>query len=169
MVGGYELTLPAGPRDQRAIEARDDLLVFTSKPLPEPLEVTGQVRARIVMQSDAPDTDVIVRLCDVYPDDRSFNICEGVLRLRLREGLESEVWLTPDQVVTVEVALWPTSIIFNRGHRLRVHVASTSSPALEPNPQNGHGPRTGEPRTARNTLWVGDGADGSHVLLPVAR
>jgi uncharacterized protein len=166
-VGGYELTLPAGPRDQRGIESRNDLLVFTSEPLSEPLEVTGQVLARILMRSDAPDTDVIVRLCDVYPDGRSFNLSEGALRLRLREGLDSEVWLQPDQTVTVEVALWPTSIIFNQGHRLRVHVASTSSPALEPNLQNGQPPRTGQPRQAINTLRVGGGPLGSHLLLPV--
>jgi uncharacterized protein len=168
-LGGYELTLPAGPRDQRAIESRDDLLVFTSEPLMEPLEVTGQVVARMVMRSDAPDTDLIVRLCDVYPDGRSLNICEGALRLRLREGLDREVWLTPDETVTVEVPLWPTSVIFNRGHRLRVHVASTSSPALDPNRQNGEAPRTGEPRVARNTVLVGGGEIGSHLLMPVPR
>lgn len=165
-VGGYELTIPAGPKDQRSIESRADVLVFTTEPLTAPLEVTGNVIAHLRLRSDAPDTDVIVRLCDVYPDGRSFNICEGALRLSLREGLDRRVWLKAGESVSVEVPLWPTSMIFNRGHRLRVHIAASSSPALEPNLQNGQPPRTGEPRLAVNTVLVG--MDGSHLLLPVA-
>ena len=165
-IGGYELTIPAGPKDQRAIESRADVLVFTTAPLDAPLEVTGNVVARIQFASDAPDTDLIVRLCDVYPDGRSFNICEGALRLRCREGLDREVWLKAAESVQVEVSLWPTSMVFNRGHRLRVHVASTSSPALEPNLQNGQRPRTGEPRIANNR--VSFGKSGSQLVLPVA-
>ena len=164
-VGGYELTIPAGPKDQQNIESRPDVLVFTSAPLDAPLEVTGNVVARIQFASDAPDTDLIVRLCDVYPDGRSFNICEGALRLRFREGIEREVWLKADESVQVAVSLWPTSMVFNRGHRLRVHVASTSSPALEPNLQNGQRPRTGEPRIANNR--VSFGKSGSQLVLPV--
>lgn len=165
-VGGYELTIPAGPKDQRSIETRDDVLIFTSDPLQSPLEVTGNVIAKIVIQSDAPDTDVIVRLCDVYPDGRSFNICEGAVRLSLSKSLEKQFWHFPGDHVEVEIKLWPTSIIFNKGHRLRVHIASSSSPALEPNLQNGKRPRTGDPVIANNTVWVG--ADhGSFLELPV--
>lgn len=164
-IGGYELTIPAGPKDQRALESRPDVLVFTTAPLDAPLEVTGNVVARIQFASDAPDTDLIVRLCDVYPDGRSFNICEGALRLRFREGLEREAWLTPGETTVAEVSFWPTSMVFNRGHRLRVHVTSSSSPALEPNRQNGEPPRTGEPRKANNR--VGFGEQGSQLVLPV--
>ena len=73
-VGGVQLTIPAGPLDQRKLEARDDVLVFTSEPLDEPVEVTGRVRAKLWVVSDAPDTDFFVKLCDVYPDGRSFNL-----------------------------------------------------------------------------------------------
>lgn len=164
-VGGYELTIPAGPRDQRSIESRDDLLSFTTAPLESPLEVTGQVEAVLSVQCTAPDADLIVRLCDVYPDGRSYNICEGALRLRCRQGLDQEVWLKPGEPVTVRIPLWTTSMIFNRGHCLRVHIASSSAPALEPNLQNGQPPRTGAPQQAELSLLLG--ADHSRLLLPV--
>jgi uncharacterized protein len=165
-IGGYELTIPAGPKDQRPIESRDDVLVFTTEPLAVPMEVTGNAIARVKISSDAPDTDLIVRLCDLYPDGRSFNICEGALRLSLRDGLDRQVWLKSGEPVAVEVKLWPTSMIFNHGHRIRIHVASCSSRALEPNRQNGQPPRTGDNRIANNTVMLGK--DGSCLLLPVA-
>lgn len=164
-VGGYELTIPAGPKDQRSIESRADLLVFTTEPLTEPLEVTGNVVARLRVSCSTPDADLIVRLCDVYPDGRSFNIAEGALRLQFRNGLDRPEWMTP-KLTDVTVRLWPTSVIFNRGHRLRVHIASSSSPALEPNLQNGWPPRSGAPRRASMDIMF----DGSQprLTLPVA-
>jgi putative CocE/NonD family hydrolase len=167
-IGGYELTLPAGPKDQGSIESREDLLVFSTSPLESPLEVTGHIHAELWIQSDAPDTDVIVRLCDVYPDGRSFNICEGTLRMRLREGLDRELSMPKDKPVRVQIRLWPTSQIFNQGHQLRVHIASTSFPALEPNLQNGNPPRTGEPKVATNRIYLGGNILASHLILPVA-
>lgn len=163
-IGGYELTIPAGPKDQRPIESRDDLLVFTTEPLTGPLEVTGNAVAKIRLRCDTPDADLIVRLCDVYPDGRSFNICEGALRLRFRDGLDHEVWLDA-KPVDVQVRLWPTSMIFNRGHRLRVHIASSSSPGLEPNLHNGLAPRTGEPRQAH--IEIQFAGDVPALVLPV--
>ncbi len=163
-VGGYELTIPAGPKDQRSIESRNDVLVFTSEPLDQPLEVIGNVVARIRLTCSAPDADLIVRLCDVYPDGRSFNICEGALRLRFREGLDREVSVI-GQLAEAEIKLWPTGIVFNRGHRLRVHLASSSYPALEANLQNGLAPRTGEPQTA--VLSVNFTGDDPYLVLPV--
>lgn len=165
-LGGYELTIPAGPKDQRSIESRPDLLVFTTEPLEAPLEVTGNILARMRLRCSTPDTDLVVRVCDVYPDGRSMGICEGALRLRFRDGLEQPRWITPGEIVTASVNAWPTSMIFNKGHRLRVHVASSSAPALEPNRQNSDAPRTGEPRTATITLLLGQG--GSELILPVA-
>lgn len=164
-VGGYELTIPAGPKDQRSIESRDDVLVFTTDPLNEPLEVTGNAIAAVRLRCNTPDADLIVRLCDVYPDGRSFNICEGALRLRFREGLDRVLWLDANPV-EVLVRLWPTSMIFNRGHRLRIHIASSSSPGLEPNLQNGEGPRTGTPRKAHIRVEFDD--QDPVVRLPVA-
>jgi predicted acyl esterase len=166
-LGGRELSIPAGPRDQRAIESRPDVLVFTSAPLEKPLEVIGRVKAVLYVASDAPDTDFIVRLCDVYPDGRSYNIAEGVLRMRYRESLSREKPIQPGKVYRIEVDLWTTAIVFNRGHRLRVHVTSSSYPAYDPNPNTGEPFRTGDrKRPAQNAVYCTP-EYASCVILPV--
>ena len=166
-VGGAHLTIPAGPRDQSRIEARDDVLVFTTDYLEDPLEVTGRIRARLWISSDAPDTDFFVRLCDVYPDGRSFNLCEGVLRARFRGGLERERNLKPGQVYPLDIDCWSTSVIFARGHRIRVHVTSSSAPGFDPNPNTGEPFRSSDRvRPAHNTVYL-DARRPSQVILPV--
>lgn len=168
-VGGIQLTLPAGPKDQRAIESRPDVLVFTSEVLKEPLEVTGRIHARLWIASDAPDTDFFVRLCDVYPDGRSYNLCEGMLRARFREGLRRERRLEPGRPTPLEIDLWSTSVIFNRGHRLRVHVTSSSAPGFDPNPNTGEPFRSGtRTQVAHTRVFVG-GKEASYVVLPVVK
>ena len=167
--GGLQLTIPAGGLDQRPIESRADVLVFTSAPLAEPLEVTGRVRLRLWVGSDAPDTDFVARLCDAYPDGRSINICEGQLRARFRKGFDREAFLEPGRVYPLELDLWSTSMIFNRGHSLRVHVASSSSPGYDPNPNTGDPFRARDyRRAARNVIFV-DRQRPSQIVLPVAR
>ncbi|MCS6923162.1 MAG: CocE/NonD family hydrolase, partial [Fimbriimonadales bacterium] len=166
-LGGRELTIPAGPKDQRAIESRPDVLVFTSEPLAEPLEVIGRLKAVLFVASDAPDTDFVVRLCDVYPDGRSYNIAEGVLRLRYRESRSREKRAQPGKVYRVEVDLWTTAIVFNRGHRLRLHITSSSYPAYDPNPNTGEPFRAStRTRIATNTVYC-DAHRASYVLLPL--
>ena len=166
-IGGIQLTLPSGPKDQQSIESRADVLVFTSAPLAKPLEVTGRIRARLWVASDAPDTDFFVRLCDVYPDGRSFNLCEGMLRARFRAGYETETPLKPGEPAELDVDLWSTSVVFNRGHRIRVDVTSSSAPGFDPNPNTGEPFRSSaNHRPARNQVFVA-GSRASHVLLPV--
>ena len=166
-LGGPQLTLPAGPVDQRPLETRPDVLVYTSAPLTRPLELTGDVRARLWIRSDAPDTDFFVRLCDVYPDGRSFNLVEGALRVRFRHGFDREALLVPNQVEPIEIELGPISVIFHRGHRLRVHVTSSSAPGYDPNPNNGAPFRADSPsRKARNGV-LSNRQFPSHLLLPV--
>jgi predicted acyl esterase len=166
-LGGPELTIPAGPKDQRSIEGRSDLLVFSSEPLPEPLEITGRVRAKLWAGSDVPDTDLFVRFCDVYPDGRSFNICEGRVCARFRESFVQEKLLKPGEVCQFDIDLWSTSIILNKGHRLRVHVTSSSAPGFDPNPNTGEPlRRSTTTRVARNTVYC-DSEHPSQLLLPV--
>ena len=166
-VGGPQLTLPAGPMDQRKIESRPDVLLFTGEALPAPLEITGRVRAHLWASSDAADTDFVARLCDVYPDGRSINICEGALRARFREGFEHAKPLKPGQIYAFDLDLWSTSIILNKGHRLRVLITSSSAPGYDPNPNTG-APFRSDNRTqvAHNTIRL-DAAHPSHILLPV--
>lgn len=167
-VGGYELTVPAGPRDQSAVEARPDVLVFTSEPLVAPLEVTGNARVRLYVSTDVPDTDFIVRLCDVYPDGRSFNICEGALRARYRLTFTQADLLKPGRVYALDINLWPTSIIFNRGHRLRVDVTSSGAPAYDPNPNTDERLRWSNRREVAHTTVHLSRQYASHIDLPEA-
>lgn len=168
-VGGYQLTIPAGPKDQRAIEGRDDLLVFTSDPLTQPTEVTGRVRVILYVSTDVRDTDFLARLCDVYPDGRSFNICEGILRARYRLSFWHEDFLKPGKVYPIVIDLWSTSIIFNRGHRLRVHVTSSSAPGFDPNPNTGEPLRWSDRTEVAHTSVHMSARCPSHLELPVAQ
>ncbi len=167
-VGGPQLTLPSGTKDQRPIEGRPDVLLFTSAPLSEPVEVTGRVRLRLWAASDGADTDFAAKLCDVYPDGRSYNVCEGILRARFRGGFDHERPLKPGKRFQAEVDLWSTSIVFARGHRLRLLVTSSNAPGWDPNPNTGEPFRAGtRTRVAKNTLFLA-GSAPSHLLLPVA-
>ena len=166
-VGGIQLSIPAGPMDQKKVESRDDVLVFTSSPLTGPMEVTGRIRAKIWVSTDVPDTDFIARLCDVYPDGRSFNLCEGAIRARFRNGLTKETFMKPGQVYPIEIDLWSTSVIFNTGHRLRLQITSSSAPGYDPNPNTGAPFRANsETKKASVKLYV-DSKHPSHLLLPV--
>jgi putative CocE/NonD family hydrolase len=121
------VAFPAGPFDQVRIEARADVCVFSSEPLAEELEVTGRVRVVLHVESSAPSTDWVARLCDVHPDGRSFNVCDGIVRVA--EGA--------DRCARVEIDLWSTSNVFLAGHRLRVHVTSSCFPRWDRNLNTG--------------------------------
>ena len=126
-----------GAKDARPFESQKNVLTFTSEPLTEAVEWTGKVQAEIYLTSTAKDTDVIVRVTDVYPDGRSMLIIDYVRRARYREGYEKEVPLEPGKVAKVAFDVGSLSQIFNKGHRIRVTLASTGAPFYEPNPQNG--------------------------------
>lgn len=130
-----------GAKDARDFEKQAEVRTFTSAVLTEPVEWTGDVHAELFVSSDAPDTDFIVRISDVYPDGRSILIADYVRRARYREGFEREVFMQPEKVFPVAFHVGWMSQIFNRGHQIRVTVASTGAPFYEPNPN------TGEPLT----------------------
>ncbi len=126
-----------GARDARAFEKQDDVLTFTSQVLESPVEWTGRVEVQLHLSSTAVDTDVIVRVSDVYPDGRSILLIDYPWRVRYREGFRREVLMTPGEVYPVRFRVGWLSQIFNKGHRIRVTVASTGAPLYEPNPQTG--------------------------------
>jgi hypothetical protein len=162
-VGGQNLLLPKGPMDQRKIESRPDVLLFTSDFLSEPVEVTGRVYARLYVSSDCPDTDFTVKITDVYPDGRSMLVTDGILAVRCRDSFEKPEPMEPGWMYELIVDLWSTSLVFNKGHRIRVAVSSSNAPRFEPNPNNGG---KGKPRIARNTLYLSN-RHSSHILLPI--
>jgi uncharacterized protein len=126
-VGGAILALNAGVRDNRAVEQRPDVLVFSSEPLDEPVEVIGDVTAELHVTRDNPNADLFVRLCDVDPRGRSRNVCDGIVRLTGADPLSG----------TVRVSLIGAAHRFGRGHRLRIQVAGGAHPRFARNPGNG--------------------------------
>jgi uncharacterized protein len=158
---------PAGPRDQRPIEGRQDVLVYTSAPLTEPLEVTGPVKVVLYASSDAPDTDFVAKLVDVHPDSASYNMAEGIVRARYRESQSRPSLLTPGDVYRFEIDLVGTSVEFQTGHRIRVHVTSSHFPQFDRNLNTGATfGTTAELRAAQQTIYH-DAERPSHILLPV--
>ena len=126
-----------GARDARPFESQPDVRTFTTPVLTEPVEWTGRVKAELYISSTAADTDFIVRVSDVYPDGRSILIVDYPWRARYREGFDHEALLEPGQVYKLAFPVGWMSQIFNKGHRIRVTVASSGYPLYEPNPQNG--------------------------------
>ncbi len=157
----------SGPRDQRPIESRQDVLVYTSEPLRDELEVTGPVKVLLYASSDALDTDFVAKLVDVFPDGRAINICEGVLRARYRESLSRPKLLEPGKVYPLEINLIGTSNVFLKGHRLRVDITSSHFPEFDRNPNTGEAfGLSNHVKTAHQVIY--HSATGpSHILLPV--
>ncbi|GAB5405015.1 MAG: CocE/NonD family hydrolase [Aureliella sp.] len=117
-----------GSYDQRGIEARSDVLVYTSDPLEEPLDVTGFVRTKLFVSSDVKDTDFTVKLCDVHPNGTSWNVDDTILRARYREGFDKEVFMEEGKVYELNPTAMSTSYEFKAGHQIRVEVASSKFP-----------------------------------------
>jgi predicted acyl esterase len=165
--GGQNLTIEKGPMDQRPVETRPDVLLFTTAPLIQPVEVTGRITAKIYISSDCTDTDFTVKVCDVYPDGKSMLVTDGIRRASLRKSFEKREMLEPGKVYELDVDVWSTSLVFNAGHRIRVAVSSSNSPRFEPNPNTGapH-PVSGETRVATNTLHL-SAQHPSRIVLPI--
>jgi len=158
-----------GPHDQRPLESRPDVLVYSSPVLIEPIEVTGPVCAVIHASTSAPDTDFFVRLCDVAPSGTSRILTEGIVRAQYRKGLDNASLLSPNKVYTYDINMVATSNVFMPGHRIRVDITSSSLPWIEPNPNTGHplGDDGYEDlRPALQTVFH-DTARPSHVRLPI--
>jgi putative CocE/NonD family hydrolase len=154
-----------GPHDYRSLEGR--MLCYTSTPLERDLAVVGRLKAVLYGLSSAPDTDWVVRLCDVHPDGRSMSICDGILRARYRESFQQPTLLVPGRIYRFEVDLLPTAYSFKAGHRLRVHVTSSDFPRYDRNLNTG-GPFGEEVRgqMAVNTVFH-DTIRPSHLVLPI--
>jgi hypothetical protein len=166
---GKFLRTNAGPLDQRPLEGRPDVLVYTSEPLSEDLEVTGPLSVTLHAATSARDTDFVAKLCDVRPDGFSLILAEGILRARFRDGLERECKVEPGRVYEYAIDLKATSNLFGAGHRIRLLVTSSSFPRFDRNAGTG-GP-LGEDReqdlvAAEQTVFH-DAQRASWLALPV--
>jgi putative CocE/NonD family hydrolase len=149
----------AGIASQNEIEVRDDVLVYTSDELDADTEVTGPVRAVLYVSTSAQNTDFVARLVDLHPDGSAYNVSDGILRRNYGD--------TRDQPNRIEIDLWPTSMVFKRGHRIRIDVTSSSYPRFDRNPNTGRDIATeAEPISTKQTIHHGGDAR-SRVLLPL--
>lgn len=155
----------AGPKDHRPVEGR--MLTYTSDVLEQDLTLIGPLKGVLYALSSAPDTDWVMRLCDVWPDGRSMSVCDGILRSRYRNSSEREELLAPGQIYRFEVDMGATAQVFQAGHRLRIQVTSSDFPWYDRN-LNSEGPFGAQVRgqVAANTVFH-DAEHPSHVLLPV--
>jgi hypothetical protein len=128
-----------GAFDQRKLEAsRPDILVYTSEPLKEGIEVSGPIDVTLYVSSDAKDTDFTVKLIDVYPDGPAYNLDETIQRLRYRDGYDKPlVWMEPGKVDKVAFQPMTTSNYFGAGHRIRIEVSSSNFPRFDRNLNTG--------------------------------
>lgn len=126
-----------GSMDQQKMETRNDILVYTSEPLQEGIEVSGFIESTLYVSSDAKDTDFTVKLIDVYPDGSAYNLDETIQRLRYREGYDKEVFMEKGKVYKVEMSPMSTSNYFEKGHRIRIEISSSNFPRFDRNLNTG--------------------------------
>ena len=166
-IGGANLFLKKGPMDQRAVGERNDLLKFATPVLQSPVEITGRIAVELWAESDARDTDFTAKLVDVYPDGTERLVLDSVLRARFREGFDHEVFMKKGQVYKFKIDLWSTSIIFNKGHRIAIHISSSNSPRFDPNPNTGSPLRADTLTQVATNSVHHDRLHPSRALLPV--
>jgi hypothetical protein len=175
-VGGKTLMptiMTAGIEDQSAVEARKDILCFTSPTLTSAVAVHGPVTVELWAASSAVDTDFTAKLVDVYPPSPDYpngvdlNIGDSIVRARYRQGLGKATLLTPGQPAEFTIEMYPTSLVFRQGHRIRLDISSSNFPRFDVNPNTGE-PLNDQRRTqiAENSVFH-DPARASHILLPI--
>ena len=164
---GNTLMIPHGVADQRSTEDRGDVLVYTSEPLEQDLELTGPIKVQLFAASSAVDTDFTAKLVDVRPDGYAQNIQDGIIRARYRSSARQPTFITPGQVYEYTIDLWATSQVFKAGHRLRVEISSSNFPRFDRNPNTG-APLGEDTRLETAQQTVQHSADyPSHIVLPV--
>jgi putative CocE/NonD family hydrolase len=158
---------PWGPMDQRPVEKRRDVLVYSTAPLLSDTEVTGKIQIVLYASSSAPDTDFTVKLVDVFPDGEARNLADGILRTRYRESLEKPEPIAPGEVYRLKIDGGVTSNVFRAGHRIRIEISSSNFPRFDRNPNTGA--MVADEKQSRVALQIvyHDRERHSYVLLPV--
>ncbi len=163
-VGGTQFGLLGGARDNRALERRADVLVYTSERLRELVEVIGAVRLELYVDSTCDFTDFFGRVCDLHPDGKSINLCDGLFRIEPGKGEPQ-----PDGSLRIEIDLWATGHVFRKGHAIRLIVASGAHPRWSRNLGTGEPLPTGTIMCPAMQTVYHDRAHPSALVLPVIR
>jgi uncharacterized protein len=157
----------AGPKDQRPVESRSDVLVYTSLILKDPIAIGGPVKMTLEASTDGRDTDWMVKLVDVYPNGFAMNVAEGILRARYRQGLDKPELLEPGRAYQFPIDMAGTANVFLPGHRIRVDITSSNFPQFDRNPNTGEALGTSAAiRVAKQTVHHTAGRS-SQIVLPV--
>jgi len=156
-----------GPRDQRSVENRDDVLVYSIGPLVQDLEVTGPVSATLFVKSSAVDTDFTGKLVDVAPDGLAMDVAEGILRMRYRDSPEHAALMNPGQTYQITLDLWATSNVFLRGHTLRLEISSSNFPRFDRNLNTGEEIKEARHFVSATNIISHDAQHPSALVLPV--
>jgi hypothetical protein len=160
--------LAPGPRDQKDVEARPDVLVYSTEPLEQDLEVTGPVTLDLFAKSSAADTDFTGKLVDVAPDGTAINLTEGILRAKYRESTTGDPKpIVPGQVYEYKIDLWSTSNVFLKGHRIRLEVSSSNFPRFDRNLNTGKDAANDSTFVKATNTILHDAAHPSALILPV--
>jgi putative CocE/NonD family hydrolase len=156
-----------GPIDQRPLEQRGDVLVYTSPRLEADLEVTGPLEMVLYASSSARDTDFTAKLVDVYPDGRAIHLSEGIVRARHRKSLERVEFLAPGEVDEFRIQMAPTSNLFRAGHHLRVEISSSNFPRFDRNLNTAEDMFTSTRMQVAHQTVLHDQRYPSHLVVPV--
>jgi uncharacterized protein len=159
--------------DNRPLSARNDILVFQTEPLDKDVEVTGPLTVKLWASSNVPDTDFTAKLVDVYPSTKDFpagfdlNVQDGIIRARYRNSLQHAELMKPSEIYPFTIEMYPTPIIFQKGHRIRLDISSSNFPRFDVNPNTGE-PLNNNRRwaTAINNIYH-DAQHPSQILLPI--
>jgi putative CocE/NonD family hydrolase len=164
---GDTINYPPGPLDQRTVEARPDVLVYTTPAFAQDTEVTGPVSLELYIRSSAVDTDFTGKLVDVWPNGYAENLTDGILRVRYRDSMEKAALMTPGTVYKITINLCSTANVFLAGHKLRLEVASANFPRFDRNPNTAASPESAtEFATAVNTV-LHDPDHPSALIVPI--
>jgi len=159
--------LAPGPRDQSSVEARQDVLVYSTPSLTHDIEVTGPVRLQLFGRSSAVDTDFLAKLVDVDPDGLAQNLTEGIVRARYRNSQQTPELLKPGEIYKFDVDLWATSNLFRRGHRIRLEVSSSNFPRFDRNTNTGDDTAHARKFVSAQNAVIHDAAHPSALILPI--
>ncbi|MGC1372338.1 MAG: CocE/NonD family hydrolase, partial [Candidatus Sulfotelmatobacter sp.] len=162
-----ETHMEPGPRDQRLVENRGDVLIYSTGPLSHDLEVTGPVTVDLFIKSSAVDTDFTAKLVDVAADGFARDLTEGILRLRYRASPERGELMNPGQIYEITVDLWATSNVFLAGHSLRLEISSSNFPRFDRNLNTGEEIRFGRNFVSAANTVLHDPQHPSALLLPI--
>ncbi len=160
--------LAPGPRDQRPVEAREDVLVYSTPPLVEDMEVTGPVKLELYAKCSQADTDFTGKLVDVWPNGFVQNLTEGIARARYRDSREAPEMMTPGQVYKFTIDLWSTSNVFKKGHVLRLEISSSNFPRFDRNLNTGEDVARGRVGVPATNTVLHDAEHPSALDLQVA-